>query len=319
VFPHVFDHGLAALRRWGLKVREYPSTRASPPRLREDPRLRADDLNSAFGDPSIRAIFASIGGDDSIRLLPFLDEDVIRANPKILMGYSDATTLLVAARGLGMVTFHGPSIMAGISQMARLAPAYEAHVREMLFEPALAHEYLPYGWFVEGYPDWGDPASVGQANALHADDGWRVLQGAGVVSGELFGGCVEVLDWLRGMSAWPVSEAWQGRLLFIEPSEEKPSPLQVARMLRAFGVMGIFDRVAGVLVGRARDHSSQEQAALDVAIQTVVAVEFGRPDLPIVANLPFGHTDPQWVLPLGVQAELDVDLRSLRLTEPWLA
>jgi muramoyltetrapeptide carboxypeptidase LdcA involved in peptidoglycan recycling len=89
-------------------------------------------------------------------------------------------------------------------------------------------------------------------------------------------------------------------------------------MLRAFGVQGIFDRVAGVLVGRARDHSAAERATLEATIQAVVADEFGRPDLPIVANLDFGHTDPQWVLPLGVRAELDVDARTLRLVEPWL-
>src|SRR5450759_4572389 len=171
----------------------------------------------------------------------------------------------------------------------------------------------------EGYPHWRAPATVGQANPLRHDDGWHVRQGAGRVTGELFGGCLEVLDWLRGTSAWPVGDEWSGRLLFFEPSEEKPTPLQVERILRSFGVQGIFDRVTGVLVGRARDHSAEEKAALEAAIRGVVAEEFGRPDLPLVANLPFGHTDPQWVLPLGVQAERDVDAQTLRLIEPWLA
>lgn len=317
-FPNVYEHGLAVLRDWGLDVREYPSTRAPAQRLRNDPRFRADDLNAAFGDPAVRAIFASIGGDDSIRLLPLLDAAVIAADPKILMGYSDTTTLLAAVRRLGMVTFHGPSIMAGFSQMTALPAAYGAHVRQMLFEPDSTHLYVPYGSYVEGYPDWRDALLVGQANPPQADAGWRVLQGTGVVSGELFGGCVEVLDWLRGTSAWPEGDEWAGRLLLIETSEEKPTPLQVERILRSFGVMGVFDRIAGLLVGRARDHSADESAAVESAIRGVVAGEFGRPDLPIVANLPFGHTDPQWVLPLGVMAELDIEARTLRLVEPWL-
>ena len=100
-FPHVFDHGLAVLRGWGLEIREFPSTRASAQRLRSDPALRADDLNRAFGDPTVRAIVASIGGDDSIRLLALLDEATISANPKILLGYSDTTTLLAFVRRLG--------------------------------------------------------------------------------------------------------------------------------------------------------------------------------------------------------------------------
>lgn len=317
-FPHVYEHGLAVLRAWGLEVREYPSARARSDLLRRDPQSRADDLNRAFEDPSIRAIVASIGGDDSIRLLPYLDRVVIAANPTILLGYSDTTTLLVAARRLGLVTFHGPSVMAGLSQMGALPAAYERHVRDLLMTTGDGYAYPGFGGFVEGYPDWADPTRVGDVNAWQTDSGTRVLQGSGRVVGELFGGCLEVLDWLRGSWAWPDSDEWSGRLLFLETSEEKPSPLQVERVLRTFGVAGMFDRVAGIMLGRPRDHSVEERVALEGAIQAVVADEFGRPDLPIVAGLPFGHTDPQWVLAIGVHAELDVDGGTLRLVEPWL-
>jgi muramoyltetrapeptide carboxypeptidase LdcA involved in peptidoglycan recycling len=105
----------------------------------------------------------------------------------------------------------------------------------------------------------------------------------------------------------------------IEPSEEKPGPGQVARILRSFGALGVFDRLAGVLVGRARDHDAAETAALEAALLEVVSGELGKTSLPIVANLPFGHTDPQWVLPLGVRADLDLGARSLTLVEPWLS
>ncbi len=318
-FPHIFDHGLGVLRSWGLEIREAPSTRALPARLAADPRFRANDLNAAFADPSIRAIFASIGGDDSIRLLPFLDQATIAANPKVVLGYSDTTTILAAVRAAGVVAFHGPSVMAGISQMGDLPGAYREHVRAMLFDPAAGHEFKAFGAYVDGYRDWGDPTLVGLANVLKPDDGAHVVQGAGLVTGELFGGCLEVLDWIRGTSIWPVGEGWTGRLLFVEPSEERPSPTQVERILRSFGVLGIFDRVAGVLVGRARDQSPEEKVALEATFRSVIGAEFGRPDLPIVANLDFGHTDPQWVLPIGVRAELDVDVGRLRLVEPWLS
>jgi muramoyltetrapeptide carboxypeptidase LdcA involved in peptidoglycan recycling len=317
-FPHVFDHGLAVLRGWGLEIREYPSTRASARQLLGDPALRADDLNQAFGDPTVRAIIASIGGDDSIRLLSLLDEATISANPKILLGYSDTTTLLALVRRLGIVAFHGPSVMAGLSQLAALPPAFGRHVHELLFEPADSYRYPAFGAFTDGYADWGDPSLVGQISALRPDDGWHILQGSGHATGELFGGCLEVLDWIRGTRAWPVGEEWTGRLLMIEPSEEKPGPEQVARILRSFGALGVFDRVVGVLVGRARDHDAAQTAAFEAAILEVVSGELGRTSLPIVANLPFGHTDPQWVLPLGVRADLDLDARTLTLVEPWL-
>ena len=104
--------------------------------LRADPRARADDINAAFADPGIRAVIASIGGDESIRLLPYLDAQTIAANPKVLLGYSDITTLLVAVRGMGMVTFYGPTVMSGLAQAATLPPPFLDHVRSMLFEPA---------------------------------------------------------------------------------------------------------------------------------------------------------------------------------------
>ena len=317
-FPHVFDSGLAVLRGWGLEIREYPSTRATPDRLRREPRLRADDLNRAFADPAVRAVIASIGGDDSIRLLPLLDEATIAANPKILLGYSDTTTLLAFVRRLGIVTFHGPSVMAGLSQLAALPTAYGHHLHEMLFEPTALYRYPAFGQFSEGYPDWHDPSRVGQINCSRPDDGWHVLQGTGHVTGELFGGCLEVLDWIRGTRAWPSADEWAGRLLVIEPSEEKPGPEQVRRILRSFAALGVFDRLAGMLVGRARDHDAAGTAAFESAIVGAVADEIGRANLPIAANLPIGHTDPQWVLPLGVRAELDLDVRTLTLIEPWL-
>lgn len=314
-FPLIFDRGLAVLRGWGLEVREFPTTRA----VRPGPEARAADVNAAFADPNVRAIFSSIGGDDSIRLLPYLDAAVISANPKILMGYSDTTTLLAAARRMGVVTFHGPSVMAGLAQIDALPAVHREHVRAMLFEPAATYDYTRYGTYVDGYPDWADDALVGRVNPAHEDDGWHVVQGAGTVTGELFGGCLEVLDWIRGTSAWPVGDEWSGRLLFTEPSEEIPTATQVERILRSFGVLGIFDRITGMIVGRARDQTTAQKAALEDTFRAVVGGEFGRPGLPIVANLDFGHTDPQWILPLGVRAELDVDRRTLRLVEPWLA
>jgi muramoyltetrapeptide carboxypeptidase LdcA involved in peptidoglycan recycling len=317
--PHIFDAGIATLRALGLRVQELPTTRWDPARLHADPRARAADLMAAFAEPAIRAVFASIGGDDSIRLLPYLDPATIRSDPKIVMGYSDTTTLLAAIRRMGLVTFHGPAVMAGLGQAPSLPAAAREHVRSMLFEPDDALTYPSFGGYVEGYPDWRQPANVGKVNPWRPDPGPVRLQGAGVVRGELFGGCLEVLDWLRGTSAWPAPDELEGRLLFLEPSEERPGPDVARRFLRSIGVLGTFDRIAGLMLGRERDMGPAEKDVFRDAIRETIADEFGRHDLPILANLPFGHTDPQWVLPIGVRAELDVDAGSLRLVEPWLA
>ena len=84
--PHVLERGLNELRSLGLQIREMPNTRADSETLYHNPRIRAEDINAAFADPEIDAVFASIGGDDSVRILPYLDIDLIMAHPKPIMG-----------------------------------------------------------------------------------------------------------------------------------------------------------------------------------------------------------------------------------------
>jgi len=312
----VFDQGIDVLRRvFGLEVREMPTARRAARELGAEPRARADDLNAAFADPSIRAIVASIGGVDSVRILPFLDASLALADPKVLLGYSDTGTQLVFYNQAGLVTFNGPSVMAGFAQLEAFAGAAD-QVRSILFEPRSTYDYRPASDWVDGYRDWSDAANAGAVGHRRAPDGWRLLQGSGVARGRLFGGCGEVLEMMKGTEFWPSPSWWDGRILFLETSEDVPAPETVGYWLRNYGMQGVFDRIEAVLVGRARGYTDAAKAELDEMLVRVVAREFGRPDLPIVSNLDFGHTDPQWVLPLGVLAEIDADTRSIRLLEP---
>lgn len=318
VFPHVFDNGLKVLKDWGLEIKEYPSTRATHDVLSKNPGLRAKDINDAFADPEIKAIFASIGGDDSVRLLPFLDKEIIANNPKIVMGYSDTTTLLVFANLLGMITFQGPSIMAGFSQMESLPEAFKNHVHEMIFEPKDSYDYVNYGKYCDGYLNWSQEENLGKVKELKDDNGWRVIQGNGTVSGKLFGGCIEVLEFMKGTDFWPEKDFWNGKLFFLETSEEKPPIQHVQWMLRNYGLQGIFDKISALVIARPRDYSDEEKIKLDEMVKNVVAEEFKNTTLPIITNLDFGHTDPQLVLPLGVKAELNLETKEFKLVENWL-
>jgi muramoyltetrapeptide carboxypeptidase LdcA involved in peptidoglycan recycling len=316
VFPHVFDRGLETLRRvFGLEVREMPTARMPASALGADPQLRADDLNTAFADPSVHAIVFSIGGADSVRILEYLDPTVALANPKILLGFSDSATQLVFYNQAGLVTFNGPSVMAGFAQLEKF-PGAVNHVRAIFFEPAAAYDYRPFSGWTDGYRDWTDEANAGSVGERHAHDGWHWLQGSGRAEGRLFGGCTETLEMLRGTRFWPEPEFWRDRILFIETSEDEPPPETVGAWLRNYGVEGVFDRISGLLVGRARSYSDAEKVELDEIVVRVVARELGATGLPIVTNLDFGHTDPQWIMPLGVRAEISTDARSFRLLEP---
>lgn len=315
MFPYIFDNGIKALKeKFGLKIKEFPTARMDSNKLYENPKIRAEDINNAFLDKSVKAIFTSIGGDDSIRILKYIDKEIVKNNPKIFIGYSDTTTLTTFFNQLGLVTFNGSSIMAGFSQMANF-PESEKHVQEILFNNPKDYEYKPYSNWANSYKDWSKKENIGQVKEIEKNIGWNWIQGKSIVTGELFGGCIEVLEFMKGTKFWPNENFWNGKILFIETSEDKPSPEQVKWMLRNYGIQGIFDKIKAILVGRARDYTGEEKKQLENNIIDVVSKEFNHPEMPIITNMDFGHTDPQWILPLGIKAEIDCHNKKFKLIE----
>ena len=290
-----------------------PNTGAKQSFLHQNPEARAKDVNDAFADDDIRAIITSIGGDDSVRILPHIDLDAILDHPKVLMGFSDATTLLTYLCWNGMTTFYGPSVMAGISQM-RNYPAQIEQMKDILFEGEANYRYQPSRTYSEGYPDWSNEALVGHVGRKKRSGGWKTLQGEDRARGRLFGGCVEVLEMMKGTAYWPPRSFWDGKILFLETSENMPTPDNVKYMLRNYGMQGILDDISALLMGRPRGYDRVAKRHLAQVLR-LVADEFGRADMPIITDMDFGHTDPQMVLPLGVMAELDPAGPGLRLLE----
>lgn len=315
VFPHIYESGIKVLENLGLKIKEYPSARKDANYLYQNPEFRAKDINDAFSDKEVRAIFVSIGGDDSVRILPYLNTEVIQKNPKIIIGYSDTTTLLTYFNQLGLVTLHGPAIMAGFSQWDALGQKFQKHIKTILFENPGNYDYKPFNSYCEGYLNWSDKSNVGKVKPTSKNTGWNILQGDSKIHGQLFGGCIEVLEFMKGTKFWPGDNFWDGKILFLETSEDKPTPDQVKWMLRNYGMQGIFDKISALLIGRPRDYSEEENKELNENIVKVVNTEFKNKNLPIITNMDFGHTDPQWILPLGIKAEIDCHKKEFKLIE----
>ena len=316
-FPRVFDHGLDNLTKgFGLRIREYPGTRAPSAYLASHPESRARDLISALEDPQVAAVISAIGGNDSVRVLEHIDPDILHRHPKIIMGYSDFATFLTYLHQAGVVTYNGPQVMAGFSQTEALGRTWRAHVRATLFEPVAPYVLPSFRSYSDGYLDWSDPASLGRVQPPRRDDGGRTLQGRGRIRGRLFGGCMEVLECLKGTRFFPSTSFFDDVALFLETSEETPTPVTVQRWLRNYGSAGVIAKIRVLLVGRCRNYTSAQKRELEERILTVVRDEFHRPDLPVIANLPFGHTDPQWIRPLGLNVEVELDGARLRLLDP---
>ncbi|HEX5324511.1 MAG TPA: S66 peptidase family protein, partial [Capsulimonadaceae bacterium] len=316
-YPRAYEYGIDNLQDLcGVKVKEYPTARMSAEDLRKTPWLRAEDLSRAFADADVKAIIASIGGEDSVRILPFLDVPTILANPKILMGYSDTTTLTSYLNLRGVATFNGPSIMGGFTCLRSVEPAFGEHIKDILMRPTPIYHYCPYERYVTTFQDWGSEIYRAEVTLVPNSTGFRWLQGDVVAQGRLFGGNIEVLEFLKGTDFWPPMSFWEGKILFLETSEEKPPVSNVRYMLRNYGMQGVFDKISALLFARAYRYEEQEKEELERQIVRVVRDEFGRADLPIVANMDFGHDMPQLIIPLGVTAEVDCIKKTVRLLEP---
>lgn len=317
-YPHRYEAGKRQFEQtFGCRVVETRYALRDAAWIAANPKARADDLMEAFADESIRAVISTIGGDDSVRILRHLDLGVIRDHPKIFMGYSDTTVAHFACMAAGLTSFYGPSFMSGFAENGGMHPYLVDSVRRTLFSAEPLGDVRPNteGWTVERL-DWGEPANQTRRRTLTPSTGWRWLRGTGRVRGALMGGCIDVMEWLKGTVVWPPPDAWTGAVLFLETSEEAPPPQHVERWLRSYGAQGILDRIAAVLIGRPGGHTLPiaDHALYDDAVMRVIRGELGL-DVPIVAGMDFGHTDPFLVLPYGAIAEIDCDTRSFSIVD----
>jgi muramoyltetrapeptide carboxypeptidase LdcA involved in peptidoglycan recycling len=315
-FPHRYQAGKRQFEeRFGVEVVEMEHTLAEPPFVSAHPELRAADLHAAFEDPDIHGIVSTIGGEDSIRVLPYLDLDIIGANPKVFLGYSDTTTIHMALRRAGLVSFYGPSIMAGFGENAGLHDYVVDGVRRILFEPAegVAWPVNVGGWTAE-FVDWADAGAQQVARSMRPSGGRRWHGGVGS-EGPTVVGCLEVLDWLRGSPWWP---DLTGAVLLLETSEEAPPPDALVRFLRTLALTGELAELAGLVLGRpgGPDLAVEDHVLYDQAAVQVVRREQGLADVPIVTNVDFGHTDPMWTVPEGIPLHLDPEADALVFLEP---
>ena len=249
---------------------------------------RLDDLHGAFADSSIDAVVCTRGGWGSAELLPGLDRDLLRANPKPFVGYSDHTSLhVLLAEQCGMVTFYGPMVAADFGR--------------------------PGG---ADLPSWNAALTATAPWSLGGSDGLRTLQ-PGSAEGTLTGGCISIFAEALGTPyAMPPATADAPRILFLEDIGTKP--YQWDRLLLHLRYAGMLDHVTGIVFGDMRQCvAPEEDALLEAAIRHALRDFVG----PIAIGLRSGHVDtPNITLPLGIQARLTLDSTpatpTLALLEP---
>ncbi|MFD3874722.1 S66 peptidase family protein [Streptomyces sp. NPDC058623] len=318
LFPLPHELGLRRLREdFGLRTVEYPTTR----RMGATPAERAADLHAAFSDPEVKAVIASIGGDDQITVLPHLNRELLRAHPKPFFGYSDNTNLLLYLRDLGMVAYHGGSVMVEWGRPGKLHPATAASLRAALFTSG-PYELTPASASRDVDRPWDDPRTFDSEPRTEPVDGWSWYGDDRVVEGPGWGGNLEIIAQLLMAGRIGPSESHAGQVLFLETSEDMPRAEEVYRVLRSMGERGLLRQFPALLMGRAKSWSFDQP--LDPADKALFrqrqreavlrALREYAPDTMAVFDVDLGHTDPQLVVPVGGNIRVDGPARRIVVT-----
>lgn len=308
-FPEVYKLGLERLQNiFGLVPVEYPTTA----KLGAPAEERAVDLIAAFKDPEIKAVIATIGGNDQVTYIKNLPSEPFIRTPKPFFGYSDNSHFANFLFLNGIPSYYGGSIFTQYAmqgEMDDFTVAYLKHAffNEGTFELKASETYNDMGL------NWDDPTLLRTKRQHWPNEGMR-WDGLTDVEGLLWGGCVESVDeMLRHGVPIPTLEQFEKTVLMLETSEEIPSADYVFRVMRALGERGILERTRGVLVGRAKAWEFDKPNALEAkeAYRTeqqetiLKVVRSYNKTLPVVQRMNFGHTDPQIPMPYGGRVRIE--------------
>ncbi len=277
---HELESCIAKLNEWGFKVEIAESVHKRWRYLAADDRSRAKDITDAFLDPNVNAVFCARGGYGCARLLQHLDIPKLAQHPKLLIGFSDITTLHLAFNAEGMPTVHG--VMA----------TYFMKEREPWVLDSIYH-------VITG----SNPIIDGSATA-------ECVRG-GTASGVLLGGCLTLIGDGLGTSHMP---RFKGALLLLEDVGEKG--YRVDARLTQLRNAGLLNEVAGIIIGEMTDTDTmRDKDAPEVLWKEIVAERLEGINVPIMWGYPFGHIKNPLSLPLGIRAEMDAEAGTLRYLE----
>lgn len=316
---HELDLAIKRLEEFELIPIIMPNALKGIDYLKIHPELRASDLKQAFMDDSIKAIICAIGGDDTYKTIPYLMEDeefinAVKKNSKIFLGYSDTTNNHLMLNKLGLSTYYGPCLLVDFAELDKEMLPYTKYYFEKLFTNESSYEIVSSPiWYYDresyGIEEIGKPRKSQQEQHR-----FEVLNGKGIVTGKLYGGCLDSLydiytserygdenEIYTRYNILPTVDEWKEKILFIETSEEKMHPKKLELVLNYFKNNKILESVKGIIVGKPIDEIYYEE------YKQVYKKVFSDINTPVLYNVNFGHSVPRCIIPYNAEATVDYD------------
>lgn len=262
---------------------------------------RVEELNNLIRNKDIKCIMSTIGGYNSNSLLPYLDYESIKNNPKIFIGYSDVTALLLGIYAkTGLITYYGPALVASFGELSPLVDKTYEYFENILMDNIIyPYEVENPKYWTDEFINWEDQ---NREKKLYENNLITVIPGE--VEGRLIGGNLNTMYGIWGSEYMP--EIKYGDILFIEDSLKSAS--EIEREFSFLKINGIFDKIGGILLGKHELFNDQGTGKKPYEILLEV---LGDKKIPILGEFDCCHTHPMITLPIGGTVKLDATNKRL--------
>lgn len=268
---------------------------------------RAEEINNMIRDREVRCIISTIGGYNSNSLLPYIDYEAMKKDPKIIIGYSDMTALLFAVHAkCGIPAFYGPALVATFGEFE---PFNEMSYR--YFEDILVNRQLPYVYkkpdiWTDEYINWED-----QTGPKKPKPNRWVTVNSGTAEGRIIAGNLNTMYGIWGSGYFP--EIKKGDILLIEDTMKNAA--EVERAFSFLKVNGVFDKIGGLILGK---HELFNDMGTGRPPYRILQEVLGEYSFPFIAEVDCSHTHPMFTIPIGARFRMDADKQELTLLD-WQA
>ncbi|MBL4936989.1 LD-carboxypeptidase [Clostridium sp. YIM B02515] len=266
---------------------------------------RAEELNELIRNPEVRCIMSTIGGMNSNSLLPYIDYEAFKKDPKIIIGYSDVTAVLLGIYAkTGIHTFYGPALAASFGEFTPFVDWTYEYFKELIAEDAkFPYELKNPDYWTEEFIDWEtqDRAKDQKKNSL-------ITVYDGVAKGRVIGGNLNTMQGIWGSEYMPQIKT--GDILFIEDTSKDPGTIE--RSFSLLELNGIFDKVSGIILGK---HENFDDWGCGRKPYEILLEVLGDRKLPFIIEFDCCHTHPMMTIPIGSAIELDASNKKVTILE----
>lgn len=306
--PNRFERGKKYLEEKGFNIIEGSLTGKHDFYRSGSIKERAEELNELIRNPEVKCIMSTIGGMNSNSIIPYIDYEAFKRNPKIIIGYSDVTAILLAIYAhTGISTYYGPALVASFGEL----PPFVDHTYKYFKEVTMEDIQFPYTYeipeyWTEEYINW----ETQDRSKENRENKWITVN-EGTVRGRVIGGNLNTMQGIWGSKYMP--EIKDGDILFIEDSLKDAATVE--RSFSLLKVNGVFDKISGIILGKHELFNDMKTGRQPYEILLEV---LGDKKLPFIADFDCCHTHPMITLPIGYEIELNATEKTVSIVRNWI-